>query len=78
MDNPNPYRWVHGVEGLVFERNRVRGREVGICEAPTVPHNALIFVHAVVVQDPNAPPVPKPDHTVPTLGALEPCGTTPK
>lgn len=78
VDNPNPYRWVHGTEGMVFERNRVRGRDVGICEAPTVPYNPLIFVHAVAVQDPGGPPVPRPDDEVPTLGALEPCAPAPK
>ena len=78
VDNPDPYRWVHGTENLAFAVNRVRGRNVGICEAPTVPYNALIFVHAVAVQDPNGPPVPKPDYEVPTLGALEPCAPAPK
>jgi hypothetical protein len=57
---------VHGTENMTFLLNRVRGRDVGICEAPTVPYNALIFVHAVAVQDPNGP------------GALEPCASAPK
>ena len=28
---------------------------------------------AIAVQDPNGPPVPKPDFEVPRLGALPPC-----
>ena len=28
---------------------------------------------ALAIQDPNGPPVPKPDYTVPRLGALPAC-----
>jgi hypothetical protein len=31
------------------------------------------MVDAVVIQDPNGPPVPKPDFEIPRLGALPPC-----
>ena len=71
--NTSPYRWVDGVVGLDAGRNRALGRRSRICQAPDLPRRSLIFVDALAVQDPNGPPAPKPDYTVPKLGALPPC-----
>ncbi len=73
VGNPSPYRWVDGISGLTDLHNRALDRRSRFCRAPTVPRNPLIFVYAFAVQDPNGPPVPKPDFSVPTLGALAPC-----
>lgn len=73
VGNSNPYRWVDGVVGLDAGRNRALGRRSRVCEAPDLPRRSLIFVDALAVQDPNGPPVPKPEYTVPKLGALGPC-----
>lgn len=73
VGNASPYRWVDGFSALDAGRNRALGRQSRICEAPDLPRRSLIFVDALVVQDPNGPPVPKPDYTVPKLGALPPC-----
>ena len=73
VGNTSPYRWVDGVSALDAGRNRALGRRSRLCEAPGLPRRSLIFVDALAVQDPNGPPVPKPDYTVPKLGALSPC-----
>jgi hypothetical protein len=71
--NTSPYRWVDGVAGLDARGNTALGRRSGFCPAPDVPHGPFVMVDAVAVQDPNAPPVPKPVFTIPRLGALGPC-----
>ena len=73
VGNASPYRWVDGVSALDAGRNRALGRRSRICEAPDLPRRSLIFVDALAVQDPNGPPVPRPDYTVAKLGALPPC-----
>lgn len=71
--NQSPYRWVDGVEGLDARRNRALGRRARFCAAPDIPRRTFIFVDALAVQDPNGPPAPKPEYTVPVLGAIPPC-----
>ncbi len=73
VGNPNPYRWVDGIAGLTDLGNRALDHRSRFCQAPTLPRNPLIFVFAFAVQDPAGPPVPKPDFSVPSLGALAPC-----
>jgi hypothetical protein len=77
VGNPSPFRWVDGTAGLTDTRNRALGHRSRFCPAPSVPRAQLIFTYAFAVQDPNGPPAPKPDYTVPALGALPPCGVAP-
>jgi parallel beta-helix repeat protein len=75
VGNPNPYRWIYGVDTLAFDgTNTALGGPTGICESPkTIPINVMIFVLALALEDPPAPVTPTPDLTVETIGALPPC-----
>jgi len=74
VGNPNPYRWVHGIVNSTVWRNRALGRLVGLCEGRELPHLTIIFVVALVLEEPGSPVTPTPDLTIPTLGPLPPCG----
>ena len=73
VGNASPYRWVHGQVDTTVEANTALDRVVGICEVPELPHNPMVMVIALAVEDPNGPPTPPPDLTVPTLGAQASC-----
>lgn len=73
VGNRSPYRWVDGVQGLVARRNTALGVPSAFCSAPDLPRGPFVMVYALAVQDPNGPPVPKPDYAVPRLGALPAC-----
>jgi hypothetical protein len=73
VGNPSPYRWVDGVSGLTARRNTALGHPSAFCSAPDVPRGPFVMVDAVAIQDPDGPPVPKPDFDIPRLGALPPC-----
>lgn len=71
--NKNPYRWVHGESNTTFTNNEsLGGRVVGLCEGTPPRRNALIFVLAVVVYDPNNPPTGGPP-IFPPPAVLPPC-----
>lgn len=71
--NRDPYRWADGEAATTASGNTALGQPVGLCEAPTVPHNPMVMVIAFALEDPNGPPAPTPDLTVKTLGALAAC-----
>jgi hypothetical protein len=73
VGNASPYRWVDGVSALDARRNTALGVASAFCPAPDVPRGPFVMVDAVAIQDPNGPPVPKPDFEIPRLGALAPC-----
>jgi hypothetical protein len=73
VGNPSPYRWVDGVSNLDARRNTALDAPSAFCQAPDVPRGPFVMVYALAVQDPNGPPVPKPDFAIPRLGALPPC-----
>jgi hypothetical protein len=73
VGNASPYRWVDGVDALDARRNTALGALSAFCPAPDVPHGPFVMVSALAVQDPNGPPVPKPDFAIPRLGPLAPC-----
>jgi hypothetical protein len=73
VGNASPFRWVDGLGTLDARRNTALGVPSGFCEAPSVPRGPFVMVYALAVQDPGAPPVPKPDFEVPRLGPLPAC-----
>jgi hypothetical protein len=73
VGNTSPYRWVDGVSSLDARRNAALGHPSAFCQAPDIPHGPFVMVDAVAIQDPNGPPVPKPDFAIPRLGAFPPC-----
>jgi hypothetical protein len=74
VGNPNPYRWVTGTQTLLAWRNRAQGVETGFCAAPEPPRGPFVMTYAIAIQDPNGPPVPKPDFEIPRLAPQPPCG----
>lgn len=74
VDNPSPYRWVHGHTGTVEADNLALGDPAELCEGEPIPRSPFIFVIQVVIWDPTTPPPqPPPDLSKPELGPLEPC-----
>ena len=73
VGNASPYRWVDGVGDITARGNTALGAPSAFCGAPDVPRGPFVMTWAIAVQDPNGPPVPKPDFEVPRLGALAPC-----
>ena len=71
--NADPYRWAFGQVGTVESGNTALGRPAPLCEGPGIPMPPFIFVEALAVQPPDAPPVPRPPGGTPVLGALDPC-----
>ena len=72
--NTDPFRWVDGVADLVATRNTANGSVRSFCAAPDVPRGPFVMVYAFAPQDPNQPPQPPPDYSVPSLGPLPACG----
>jgi parallel beta-helix repeat protein len=71
--NTNPYRWVFGHTGTVFESNASHGRVVGWCEGvPPVVGPFVMVVHFVAAEPPD-PPVVDPVPTLPEPEPLPPC-----
>jgi parallel beta-helix repeat protein len=75
VGSPNPYRWIWGHTGTVFEDNQSLGREVGLCEGVQPPQGPFVMTVAFIfLEDPDNPPneireLPLPD-------VLPPCMTT--
>ncbi|MDW3220614.1 MAG: right-handed parallel beta-helix repeat-containing protein [Acidimicrobiales bacterium] len=79
--NDDPYRWIHGYDGLRMVGNESHGEPTGICPGEQPPRLALIWVITAVPEPPGTPPQDPPIPVVhPELGAIEPCpdGPTPR
>ncbi|MGZ4675883.1 MAG: right-handed parallel beta-helix repeat-containing protein [Acidimicrobiia bacterium] len=71
--NPDPFRWVDGIASLTARGNTANGEPTTFCPAPDLPRAVMVMVYAFALQDPNQPPVTKPDFEIPRLGAQPPC-----
>ncbi|MBK5289766.1 MAG: right-handed parallel beta-helix repeat-containing protein [Acidimicrobiia bacterium] len=73
VGNPNPFRWVHGVDGLVDLDNTALGLPTAICEGVTLPRGPFVMALEVGLPNPDGSIPPRPDLAFPVLGPLPPC-----
>ena len=73
VDNPDPYRWVHGVDGLTDLDNTALGQPTTLCEGATLPRGPFVMALEVGLPNPDGTVPPRPDLTFPVLGPLPPC-----
>lgn len=71
--NPNPFRWVHGVDGLTDVGNTAFGVPTSVCEGMTLPRGPFVMALEVGLPNPDGSIPPRPDLTFPVLDALPPC-----
>ena len=69
----NPYRWVHGHEGTVFEDNQSFARSVGLCEGVPPARGPFVMATGVVLAPGGVPP----DIEQPPLAHPEPLDPCP-
>ena len=73
VGNTDPYRWVHGTVGTTESGNSALGAPAALCEGEPPQRQIFVMTIAVAAALPDGSKPPRPDITVPTLGALAPC-----
>lgn len=73
VGNPNPYRWVHGVDGLVDVDNTALGAPTSLCEGATLPRGPFVMTLQIGLPNPDGSIPPWPGLVHPVLGPLPPC-----
>lgn len=79
--NDDPYRWIHGYDGLRVVGNESHGEPTGICPGEQPPRLAMIWMITAAPEPPGTPPQDPPIPVVhPELGAIDACadGPTPR
>lgn len=73
VDNPFPYRWVHGYDGLTDIDNTALGEPAPMCEGVAPPRNPFVMAIEVGLPNPDGSIPARPDLEFPVLGPIPPC-----
>jgi parallel beta-helix repeat protein len=71
--NPNPFRWVHGVENLVDQDNVALGNVTPFCEGMPPPRGPFLMSLEIGFPNPDGSIPTRPDLKKPVLGPLPAC-----
>lgn len=73
VDHPDPFRWVHGVLGLVDLDNVALGAPSRFCEGVPPPRNPFVMTIEVGLPNPDGSIPPRPGLALPVLGPIPAC-----
>ncbi len=73
VDNPDPYRWVHGQTGTIDSDNEAVLGHTELCPGVPVPRQPFVFVIALALAPSDGSKPPTPDLTLDEVGPLPPC-----
>ena len=75
VGNPDPFRWVDGVDGLTDVDNVALGLPTRVCPGVDPPRNPFVMAIEVGLPNPDGTIPPRPDLKKPVLGPIAACVT---